>query len=63
MNVADLREILQYVPKFRGKTFIVAIDGQVVESENFSNILLDLAVLRSLNIKVAIVHGASHQIT
>jgi len=62
VNVADLREILQYVPRFRGKTFIIAIDGLVVESENFSNILLDLAVLRSLNIKVAIVHGASHQI-
>lgn len=62
MNVADLREILQYVPKFRGKTFVVAIDGEVVESENFANILLDLAVLRSLNIKVAIVHGASRQI-
>lgn len=53
---------MQYVPKFRGKTFVVAIDGEVVESENFANILLDLAVLRSLNIKVAIVHGASRQI-
>ncbi|MFV0414995.1 MAG: amino-acid N-acetyltransferase, partial [Chthoniobacterales bacterium] len=31
-------------------------------SENFANILLDLAVLRSLSIQVVLVHGAGHQI-
>ncbi len=62
MNVSDLREILQYVPRFRERTFVVAVDGEVVASENFSNVLLDIAVLRSLSIKVVIVHGASHQI-
>lgn len=63
MNVSDLREILQYVPRFRERTFVVAVDGEVAASENFSNVLLDLAVLRSLSIKVVLVHGASHQIT
>ncbi len=62
MKVSDLRGILQYVPRFREKIFVVAIDGDVVDSENFSNILLDLAVLRSLNIRIVLVHGASHQI-
>jgi len=33
-----------------------------VTSENFANILLDVAVLRSLNIRVVLVHGASAQI-
>jgi amino-acid N-acetyltransferase len=55
----DLRGILRYIPRFREKTFIIAIDGAVVTDENFANILLDLAVLRSLNIRVVIVHGAS----
>lgn len=41
---------------------MVSVDGEVVASENFSNVLLDLAVLRSLSIKVVLVHGASHQI-
>lgn len=63
MNVSDLREILQYVPRFRERIFVVAIDGEVAASENFSNVLLDVAVLRSLSIKVILVHGASHQIT
>ena len=62
MHVSDLRGILQYIPRFREKTFVIAIDGEVIDSENFSNVLLDLAVLRSLNIKVVLVHGARHQI-
>ena len=62
MNVSDLREILQYVPRFRERTFVVAVDGEVVASENFSNVLLDIAVLRSLSVRVVLVHGASHQI-
>ncbi|HEX8311976.1 MAG TPA: amino-acid N-acetyltransferase, partial [Chthoniobacteraceae bacterium] len=38
------------------------IDGEIITAPNFSNILLDLAVLRSLSIKVILVHGASAQI-
>jgi amino-acid N-acetyltransferase len=62
MKVSDLRGILQYVPRFREKIFVLAIDGEIVASPNFANILLDLAVLRSLSIKIILVHGASHQI-
>jgi amino-acid N-acetyltransferase len=62
VNVSDLREILQYVPRFRERIFVIAIDGIVAASENFSNILLDIAVLRSLSVRVVLVHGASHQI-
>jgi amino-acid N-acetyltransferase len=58
----DLRGILQYIPQFREKTFIIAVDGVIVTDENFANILLDVAVLRSLNIRVVLVHGASEQI-
>ena len=62
MNFSDLRAILQYVPQFRGSTFVIALDGAVIESPEFSDILLDIAVLRSLNIKVVLVHGAAAQI-
>jgi amino-acid N-acetyltransferase len=55
----DLRGILQYVPQFREKTFIVAMDGAAVADENFANILKDVAVLWSLNIRTVLVHGAS----
>jgi amino-acid N-acetyltransferase len=62
MKVSDLRGILQYVPRFRERIFVVAIDGEIIASRNFANILLDLAVLRSLSIKVILVHGAAQQI-
>jgi amino-acid N-acetyltransferase len=58
----DLRGILQYIPRFREKTFVVSVDGAIVTDENFANILTDVAVLRSLSIRVVIVHGASAQI-
>jgi amino-acid N-acetyltransferase len=62
MKVPDLRGILQYVPRFRERIFVIAIDGEIIASPNFANLLLDLAVLRSLSIKVILVHGASMQI-
>ena len=62
MKLTDLRGILQYIPRFREKVFVISVDGAIVTSENFANILLDVAVLRSLNIKVLLVHGAGAQI-
>jgi amino-acid N-acetyltransferase len=62
LRLADLREILRYVPQYRDKTFVIALDGAVVEEENFRNLLLDIALMRSLRVEVALVHGASHQI-
>jgi amino-acid N-acetyltransferase len=62
VKLTDLRGILQYIPQFREKTFVIAVDGVIVTDENFANILLDVAVLRSLNIRVVLVHGAAEQI-
>ncbi len=62
MNVTDLRGILTYIPQFREKTFVIAMDGIIAAHENFTNLVLDLAVLRSLNIKLVLVHGISHQL-
>jgi amino-acid N-acetyltransferase len=62
VKLTDLRGILHYIPQFREKTFILAIDGAIVTDENFATLLLDVAVLRSLNIRVVLVHGASAQI-
>lgn len=59
----DLRGILKYVPRFQGQIFVIAIDGSIVADENIGNLLVDIAVLRSLAIKVVLVHGIGHQIT
>ena len=58
----DLRGILKYVPMFRNHVFVLAVDGSLVAHENFQNVLLDIAVLRSLNIKIVLVHGIGQQL-
>jgi amino-acid N-acetyltransferase len=50
------------VPRFQGQIFVIAIDGSIVADENFGNLLVDIAVLRSLGIKVVLVHGIGHQL-
>ncbi len=62
MRLTIYREILPYVPRFRDKLFVIALDGAVDEDDNFRNLLRDISLLRSLSIKVALVHGAAHQI-
>ena len=62
MKLTDLRGILQYIPQFREKTFILAIDAGIVVDDSLATLLLDVALLRSLNIRVVLVHGAAEQI-
>jgi amino-acid N-acetyltransferase len=62
VKLTDLRGILHYVPQFRDRTFILALDGGIVGDENFATLLLDVALLWSLNIRVVVVHGAAEQI-
>lgn len=58
----DLRGILRYVPQFRQRVFVIAIDGALLEQPVFTSLLQDVAVLQSLNIEVVLVFGARAQI-
>src|SRR5207249_3289978 len=51
---SSLREILRYVPRFRDRVFVIALHGAVVEDDNFSTLLQDIALLRSLRIGVVL---------
>jgi amino-acid N-acetyltransferase len=62
VKLTDLRGILHYIPQFREKTFILALDGAIVTDDNFPTLLLDVALLWSVNIRVVLVHGAAAQI-
>jgi amino-acid N-acetyltransferase len=63
VKLTDLRGILQYIPQFREKTFILAIDAGIVVDDSLATLLLDVALLRSLNIRVVLVHGAAEKIS
>ncbi|MGE9292613.1 amino-acid N-acetyltransferase [Ruficoccus sp. ZRK36] len=62
LKPTDLRGILEYVPQFRDHVFVIALDGSIIDDENFSNVMTDIAVLRSLNIDIVLVHGIGRQI-
>jgi amino-acid N-acetyltransferase len=62
MKFEDLRAILQYVPQFRERIFVIALDGAVIRLPNFQSLLQDIAVLQSLSIQVVLVFGARQQI-
>lgn len=62
MKPGDLRTILKYVPQFQGRIFIVCLDSGVIASSHYSNLLLDLAVLRSLGLQIVVVFGAATQV-
>jgi amino-acid N-acetyltransferase len=62
MKASDLRGILTYIPSFRDKLFVLCVDSAVLEDERAASLFLDISVLRSLNIRVVLVHGASARI-
>ena len=56
------RTAAPYIHAHRGATFVVSIDGKAVASDNFDNLIHDLALLSSLGIRLVIAYGARHQI-
>jgi amino-acid N-acetyltransferase len=58
---ADLRGILEYSSRFLGRLFVLNIDSEVIIHDNFRNLTMDISVLRSLGIRICIVHGASRE--
>ncbi len=56
------RSAAPYIHAHRGATFVVSIDGKAVASDNFDNLIHDLALLNSLGIRLVIAYGARHQI-
>lgn len=47
----DVREILQYIPQFRGRRFLVLIEAGLLPEPAIAETLLDLAVLEDLGVK------------
>jgi amino-acid N-acetyltransferase len=56
------RSAAPYIHGFRGRTFIVAFGGEVVEDGKFVELTHDLNLLASVGVKLVLVHGARPQI-
>ncbi len=51
---SDVREVLQYIPQFRGKVFLVLIEEGILPEPAVAETLLDLAVLEDLGVKLVL---------
>ena len=51
---SDVREVLQYIPQFRGKIFFVLIEAGLLPEPAVAETLLDLAVLEDLGVKLVL---------
>ena len=53
-QASDVREILQYIPQFRGKVFFVLVEAGILPEPAVAETLLDLAVLEDLGVKLVL---------
>ena len=51
---SDVREVLQYIPQFRGKVFLVLVEAGLLPEPAIAETLLDLAVLEDLGVKLVL---------
>jgi amino-acid N-acetyltransferase len=56
------RNAAPYINAHRNKTVVLMFGGEAVLHPNFSNIIHDISLLRSLGVKLVVVHGARPQI-
>ncbi|MGH8644343.1 MAG: amino-acid N-acetyltransferase [Gammaproteobacteria bacterium] len=60
--VAWCRSASPYIRAHRGATFVIYFGGEVARRSGFSNLVHDIALLASIGVRVAVVHGARPQI-
>ena len=56
------REAAPYIHLHRGKTFVIAFSGEVIEDAAFQQIIQDIAILSALGVQIVLVHGARPQV-
>ncbi|MDF7681635.1 amino-acid N-acetyltransferase [Enterobacteriaceae bacterium ESL0689] len=60
--VEEFRHSVPYINTHRGKTFVIMLDGETINHQNFANIVNDIGLLHSLGIHLVVVYGARPQI-
>lgn len=60
--ISWFRHTSPYINQHRKKRMVLALSGEAIESQNFINIVHDVALLNSLGIRIVLVLGARPQI-
>lgn len=57
------RTVAPYIHAYHGKTFVVAIAGELIAAGKLSSFAQDLAILQAMGIKLVLVHGFRPQVS
>lgn len=61
-NIINLEEEKRYAQKFKGKIFLIKIGGEIIDSDNvIEGIVQNISQLEEIGIKIIIVHGGGKQ--
>lgn len=55
MSVVNVRSVLEYVPYFRGKLFVVHVASALLEADELLDALLDLDALQEVGVRLVVV--------
>ena len=61
-HIKWFRDSSPYIDAHRDKTFVVCIASDALQSENFPNVIFDIALLDSLGAKVVVVFGGDQKV-
>ena len=56
------RSVAPYIHAYRGKTFVVAIAGELIAAGRLNPFVQDMAILQAMGIKLVLVHGFRPQV-
>ena len=56
------RAVAPYIHAYRGKTFVVAMAGEMIAAGKLNSFVQDLAILHAMGIKMVLVHGFRPQV-
>ena len=57
------RHVAPYIHAYRGKTFVVAIAGELIAGGKLDRFAQDVAILHAMGIKLVLVHGFRPQVS
>jgi amino-acid N-acetyltransferase len=60
--VTWLRQVAPYVHAHRGRTFVIAFSGSLIEAGQLTALIQDVSLLNAMGIRIVLVHGSRPQV-
>lgn len=57
-----LRAVAPYIHAFRGKTFVIAFPGELVQAGHLNTLVHDISLLQAMGMRIVVIHGSRPQV-